>query len=346
MYSSDLESCFVNGIDVDVSKMNEMNMTDKQRALVMKLSEHRRKLTSIRAQMDQQRSKDDSEEETRGSRKVEALLHQLEKTQTEGEEIEHTLLTSLGHSDLDQGRKRRQELEEEFNVGLTESFIDEFTELTKKQRSNEYPDIPVLGSSENIDSIRYKLKLLNSLRYTILEEISSNESEKKLNEIAQDDDDVDPLDAFMAENTADLASEQISKAKRKLEAVDEAMSEFDKVEKLLSKNQFKDTNTAAALQQRHQQARELQPPSPRGKGTVWEDEFRKDESVPIAVGKSLEKKPQNSITNEARLNASVGGLQILGGVKPSSGQSASAIRSVPLVNAEKRQEELRKKLGY
>jgi hypothetical protein len=181
--------------------------------------------------------------------------------------------------------------------------------------------------------------------------ISNYESERKLNELANEDEDIDPFEAFMAENTIELSTQQIDKVQGRLDEINSAIGKFEKLESILSRNQFSDLSISEALRQRQEMERKAQnlvheqsttSADPRGTGTVWEDEFKKDESVPDR--QSIERKPVTKTTAvPVKINPSVGGLHISG--KPVSEPVVKSV-SQTAESSQKRQEELRKKLGY
>jgi hypothetical protein len=327
-----------NGLDPDLEKMNELNLTDRQRTLVLKLSEKRRKLDTLQA----------SNQASSGgirSGKLNHIATQLQRAKEEVEELEEDLAVSLGQSRSDLSRKRFKELDEHFNPDLEdEGYTDEVAESIKRFKLSDYPDIPTLGSSENLATVRDKLDQLYIIRSrtsSLIKEPGGGSTSKA------EDDEVDPLDAFMAETSQELEREETRKAEAKLVAINAAITEFERLEKILSINQFKDGNIAHALEQKKTLSQTMpvkgldtEPSASRGKGTVWEEEFRKDESVPqrtyVETSKSL---PARS--HKVRLNVNVGGLHLGGNLIRSATTNQPSAES-----SEKRQEELRKKLGY
>ena len=329
-----------NGIDPDLAKMAEHNLTDKQRALVLKLSETRRELASLRSQVD-------ASEDDQKAKSIKSKSAQLEKVYQEADELEESLARSLGQSKSESSRKRFQELDEQFNPdGETDRFTDEVSGL----KVSDYPDIPTLGSSENLESVRRKLNELYDLRRATTSKMQNGETGENL--AGSDDEEIDPLDAFMAETSLELAKEEVGKAEAKLVAINSAINQFEKLLSVLSENQFTDASISRALEQQknlvHKKPRTSSEPEPpqssRGKGTVWEEEFRKDESVPQRTyvdNSTGPKKTINVKSQEVRLNVNVGGLQV-----PGTRQTSLTSHEPSSAGSEKRQQELRKKLGY
>lgn len=362
----DLSYLFPNGTELDSARMDEMSLTDRQRDMAMRLSDKRRKLRDFHERIDGQAYSAESQQtreldlnafsdetlkptgqndHTRlvTSKKIEALEIELE-------ELTSNLMVSLGLDPGDELRRMREQQRELFEMAdETSGDVDDFFDISAR---TEYPEIPLVGVSENLESVDSKLMILANLRTKSESILSGHESEKRLNEIVNEDEEVDPLDAFMAENSVELASQQIGKESIKLEEIKKAISKFEKLKKVLAKNQFSDTRITEAIQQRARVEVEKRRVdnnttsssslTERGTGTVWEEEFRKDESVPkrIASGERKEVVPIDK--GKERLNLQLGGLQVM------SGEDAVVWKQpdVGSFSSENRQEELRKRLGY
>ena len=334
---------------MNIHKMDEMELTDTQRALVLGLAGTRRKIQQLMASSATGVTVDAQNASMHGK---------LEILKCEAEDLEQCLLASLGSDTSETARRKREKLADAFDRQDEEDVWDEYSELCKKQKFSEYPDIPTIDASENLESVRAKLVSLRDLHSKTLLQLSGHESDKKLSETAnEDEEEIDPLEAFMAETTAEIASQQISKTSDKLAEIERIIAQFERLETLLSQNQFSDHRLADALQQKEKLLRKQREAeklkskpsseqSARGQGTVWEEEFRKDDSVPIRLEPRTEK-PSISVMPQVRLNASKGGLFVPGQSDQPPGQTVSAQRpqSSP-ESSEKRQEELRKKLGY
>ena len=229
--------------------------------------------------------------------------------------------------------------------------------------SDQYPEIPRVEMSENIESVRRKLVALENLRAKSESVLSDHRSEKRLNEIANDDEEVDPLDAFMSENTVALADQQIQKEQSRLDAIMKALREFQKLETVLAKHQFSDSSISEAIKQRDERAARITAPeeeavpesvSARGSGTVWESEFQKDESVPKRLKVEQSRvAPVSSRSAPVQLNVHKAGLQTTEISRPDFTAQKAVKPAVqaessrgPSEASQKRQEELRKKLGY
>ena len=342
--------------------MDEMQMSDKQRDSALKLSDKRKKLHGLLDRLHQADnvpvdSHSDSFFDTNAFedepakrkaqppvRDPQKVLAQIDELKREIEDLETSLLTYLGRDPAELARRRRAELESHFAVEEEDSVTD----LTVASAA-EYPEIPSLGSSENLDTVRHKLVVLNDLRVKSEFVVSNHQTEKRLNEIANEDDEVDPLDAFMASTSVELADQQIDKEQVKLAAIVAAIYRFQKLESVLSKNQFSGTNIAQAIKQQQHIATRVHDTSAtsssveamtaRGLGTVWESEFQKDESVPkrLKADSSTRASPAAAVP----LNLQRGGLQVL-----HAPASKPAVSRAPSETAQKRQEDLRKKLGY
>lgn len=333
--------------------LDEMRLTDKQRLLVTGLSEKRRKISQLESSISSKGGSSSVLSRTSG------LESQILKLQEEVEDMERSLMTSLGAGDTEAVKRRMQELDVIFDLHASENFLDEFAELSKRHKSSAYPDIPTLSQSENLESVRGKLEVLRDLQSKLRDSIGEQESEKAQTELPNDDEEeVDPLEAFMAETSAELANQEISKSSEKLTEVERALAEFEKLESLLCKNQFADNRLEDALKQQEkilQKQRESQNATSqssahdntsRGQGTVWEDEFKKDESVPVRLEPRVDKSLNSSLPS-VKLNGNKAGLFVPGQEPKPAGQSATAqILASSSESSEQRQAELRKKLGY
>lgn len=341
--------------------MDEMSLTDRQRDMAIRLSDKRRKLRDFHDRIDGQahctESQDSraldlnafSDEKIKPSGLKDhtrlVTLRKIEALEIEVEELTTNLMISLGLDPGDESRRLREQQRELFEMAdETSGDVDDFFDPSAR---TEYPEIPLVGVSENIESVDSKLIILANLQGKCENILSGYESEKRLNEIVNEDEEVDPLDAFMAENSVALASEQIGKESTKLEEIKKAISKFEKLRKVLAKNQFSDNRISEAIQQRarvEEEKRRIDKNTPssfsslteRGTGTVWENEFRKDVSVPKRIASGERK--EVVIIDKERLNLQIGGLQVL------SGEEAVVWKRP--TSGEKRQEELRKRLGY
>lgn len=343
--------------------MDEMSLTDRQRDMAIRLSDKRRKLRDFHDRIDCQahcaESRDTRELDLNAfsdeKRKPSGLndharlvtLRKVEALEIEVEELTTNLMISLGLDPGDESRRLREQQRELFEMAdETSGDVDDFFDPSSR---TEYPEIPLVGVSENEESVDSKLMILANLRSKCENILLGHESEKRLNEIVNEDEDVDPLDAFMAENSVALASQQIGKESVKLEEIKKAISKFEKLKKVLAKNQFSDTRISEAIQQRSRvevEKRRIDNNTPssssfsteRGTGTVWEEEFRKDVSVPKRIASGERKEVVIIDKGKERLNLQIGGLQVMSGEEAAVWKRSSS--------GEKRQEELRKRLGY
>jgi hypothetical protein len=358
-----------------MGKVNDLNLTEKQRSTAIKISEMRRQIANIKERMSKSREsvggsksrmlESDATQLLENTARSTALngddkmSREVRKLEGELENLESELEASVGHDRAAESRKRRLDMASEFDGGSDEEW-NEILDLSNSLP--EYPDIPRVESSENAESVKKKIQTLRALKADSQSFLSDNRSEKKLNELAQEEEDIDPLEAFMAENSIELANQQIAKAQAKVDAITNQLHVFEKLHVLLTRNQFSDQNLTAALEQRRkleaERKRSAERPSSlessqanRGKGTVWEDEFKKDETVPNrafagAPGARGISMPDGSV----HLNASIGGLHKSGGVSVpvpatvlTSSQTVKALRRDI---SDHRQDELRKRLGY
>lgn len=364
-----------NGMDIDIDRMDELNFSDKQRQSAMKLSDKNRQLQSLRDRSGKQTEvhppiqstntfADRKERRPAGYNKmeIERVSNQIQNLESEIQQLVDSLLVSLGHSPEEDARKRRQVLNERFDAEIDE--MNEFDQtLSKKQKSSLFPEIPTLASSENEETLRSKLRILNHLRVEAEATLSARASEKKLNELAEMDDEIDPLDAFMASNNLEVANQQIGREQERLDEILSAIARFEKLYSVITENQFSDISIADAISQRErlaEQAKEASEtaksteapvPSSRGAGTVWESYFRKDESVPVRIAHVAKSAARKSVVS---LNPSVGGLHAVGEPQPQRvvvgparlTATEEAAWRPPTDEEEEKQEELRNRLGY
>jgi hypothetical protein len=338
-----------NGIDIDQEKLNSRGLTDKQRQNVLKISEKRRLLQSLNLQLSQAKkglSKtefDDPEDrprsKTQDPSKISARIEALE---SEIADLVESISESIGSIGNDALIDKTIFEHDVFGDG---EVVDTVKRLRVSESQPSNPDIPPIEDSENLDSVAKKLRKLYDLKQSAEQKLAQFDSEKKLNEIAGDDDEIDPLDAFMASTTVDLADEGISKTRSDLEEIDLFISKFESLRKFLSNGQSSTTISAAIEQQqkiRHKTVTEPTTSEPRGTGTVWEDEFRKDEAVPkrgfVSSSKVTAPPP-------IRLDATRGGLQVPGAIAQTF-PTQTPSWSPPDEDQEQTQEKLRRKLGY
>ena len=368
--NSGIEYLFPNGTDLDVSRMDEMKLTDKQRDIALRLSEKRRRLILLQQRLvvgeDAKSSRgdigldlnafDDAKIRPVSVRSNEKsfIMKQVGDIETEVEDLTSSLLVSLGLDVENESRRVREEQRAKYDsTDMAEGEMEDFFDLTLKTDTSEYPEIPAMDRSENIESVESKLAYLNALRVQSEGVLSGLASEKRLNEIANEDEEVDPLDAFMAANSVDLASQEIDKTEQKLDKIKEAILRFEKIRAVLSKNQFSDSRISVAIEQRNrvEEKRRIDASRPptrnRGEGSVWEEEFRADESVPKRV---RDEKLIFPAKKPVELNLQVGGLQLMGpdrDVHERAEPVEEAVRlKLPSESSLSKQEELRKRLGY
>ena len=376
-HSADFGVFQSNGIDLDMGKINDLNLSDKQRSTAIKISEVRRQIATIKERISKARvsngvpnsmgirldgpsTADNVSRDTRPSGD-DKMTTRLQKLEAELDNLESELDTSLGADRASASRKRRLELASQFDCGSDDAW-DEI--LDQSNSIPEYHDIPRAGKSENSESVANKLRILRMMENDAQSSLSDNQSEKKLNELAQEDEDIDPLEAFMAENSIELANQQMERSQAKLDAIRTQIHVFERLHALLSKNQFADQNLSAALEQRRKLeserkrlAEEQSSSSPatsqgsRGQGTVWEEEFKKDDSVPNrAFAGTSGEKGISAADGSVQLDASIGGLHRPGAapapILPAAKPSAQTVKAPRREVADQRQDELRKKLGY
>ena len=341
--------------------MDSLGLSDKQRQIVIRFKEKRDKRHHITDRVEKAQSTtsvsvdrrlldfEDKAPEAPKSSKVDTqrLMAQMAELEAEMSQLSESLLTSVGITDADLARSRIRELDAKFDHCLAHDDNDEFYDrasASKRVRADGEiplnPEIPRLSASENIDSVRSKVSAMKVLREKSEEVLRRFEAEKTA---CLGGDEVDPLDAYMASASMELVDEQVAKETEKLAEISKFLAKFEQLELVLSKHQFSDVNIQAAIQQK-ETVRTPLPVFPlsavqeRGKGTVWEDEFRKDESVP----QRLERRPMvpTKTSKLTVLNAAVGGLQVMDGSVVPVADPAWAPPD------ESGQEKLRKKLGY
>ena len=356
----DVDIFLSNGFDIDFEKFNSLGLSDKQRQNALKLAEKKRNLHSLRLQLSHtgdpsaRNDLDDSEIPSRvNSQDPSKLLKRIELLESEVSELTENISESLGLRI--QPHSIDNSLFEHDVFGDGE--VDDNTAPKRLRTSGEMkptnPDIPPIEDSENLQSVIGKLARLYALRTTCEDKISACQSEKTLNELAGDDDDIDPLDAFMANTAVDLVGENIAKIQTDLDEINLFIKKFESLEKFLSNDLANSSSLDAAIQQQ-QRIREKQVEKklvketseqiPRGTGTVWEEEFRKDEDV----------KERKKIVSQAksfvpagpiRLDTSRAGLHVSGETRVSPSAPVPSWQP-PDEDDNEAQEKFRKKLGY
>ena len=227
-----------------------------------------------------------------------------------------------------------------------DSEPDDLYDMTQKKQktSGAHSDIPRVDASENIDSVTRKLSVLSAMQRQAETHVKQLEAEKGGRAGGDDEEKEDPLEAFMAGNNAELIDEQIRKEQERLGEIAGRIAEFQKLASVLSKNQFSDTNVQEAIRHRAAVARRTEEVQsahigrPRGSGTVWETELAKDTSVPTRVPTG-QSRPV-SVSVPVSLNPLSGGLHVTGAAPTEAAWVA------PSEAQEKRQEDLRRKMGY
>ena len=348
--TTDLDLYLPNGIDIDYEKLNSRGLTDKQRQNALKLSEKSRLLHSLSSQLTQPEhisSKsefDDPDERPRPkSQDHSKISMRIQALESEIADLVDSISESLGLRGKEPNIDKTIFEHDVFGDG---EVVDTVKRLRKSESQPSHPDIPHIEDSENLESVAMKLSKLMALKQSAEEKLAQYDSEKKLNEIAGDDEDIDPLDAFMASTTVDLADEGIAKVRSDLGEITLYISKFESLCKILSKGQTADSKTISAAIEQQQKIRqqnivpESTPSEPRGIGTVWEDEFRKDEAVPKRTASVSVK---GTAPNPIYLDSSRGGLQIHGVSSHTPHAEAPAWKPP---DEDETQEKLRRKLGY
>ena len=348
--TTDLDLFLPNGIDIDYEKLNSRGLTDKQRQNALKLSEKSRLLHSLSSQLTQPEhisSKsefDDPDERPRPkSQDHSKISMRIQALESEIADLVDSISESLGLRGKEPNIDKTIFEHDVFGDG---EVVDTVKRLRKSESQPSHPDIPHIEDSENLESVAMKLSKLRALKQSAEEKLAQYDSEKKLNEIAGDDEDIDPLDAFMASTTVDLADEGIAKVRSDLGEITLFISKFESLCKILSNGQTADSKTISAAIEQQQKIRqpkivpESSPSEPRGIGTVWEDEFRKDEAVPKRTAPVPVKE---TAPNPIYLDSSRGGLQVHGVSSHTPHAEAPAWKPP---DEDETQEKLRKKLGY
>ena len=362
MLTSELNIFLPNGIDIDFDKFNSLGLSDKQRQNVLKLAEKRRSLQNLQIQLAQTSDRsnrdvlDDSDlPDKPKSQDHSKLLKRIELLESEVNELTENVSEALGIGFRTVKVDHSLFEHDAFGDGEVDDRIDYKRPRLSDQEKPTNPAIPPINESENLDSVTTKLKILYGLRAKHEQKIAQFESEKKLNEIAGEDDEIDPLDAFMATTAVDLVGESISKTESDLLEINTFIDKFESLKKFLSSNQTGTTSLDAAIQQQKrmreiQEKKQVEPivseSKPRGTGTVWEDEFRKDEQVHERK-KIVPLKSAVESSGPVKLNTSRAGLQVPG-THAAVSSPAHPVPSwkPPDEQDNEAQEKLRKKLGY
>jgi len=330
-----------NSFELDLDKMERLKMSDKQRQNALKLSDKLRRLSGLRdhqlpsntsdehaslkfADLDTNAFEDSKRSSSSKSKIVDVskIQKQISDLELEIEDLVDLLAHSLGYGDDSQKRRRIQISQ------LDDDVDDDFMTETSHSKGNQ--------EIQTLESVKTRLAILYENR-DACKSIIADQSSKK-NSTANDDEDIDPLDAFMASTEAQLANEDETKEKIKLELLEKEILDFEKLFNVLSKNQFSDASVSAAIQQQSIARKHIpvEPAPNRGAGSVWEDEFRKDETVPVSIKRSnVVNIPASS---NVRLDTSRPGLQV-----PGSTSSAPASWRPPSDDDDNK---LGKKLGY
>jgi hypothetical protein len=349
-----------NSCEVDPEKIERLNLSDKQRQNALKLSEKMKRLEALQEQLSKVGLNHESSSSVHGdldtaafedtktsrpkhrSRDATKLAQQISELEDEIEEISDNIAHTLGYGD--DTSKRRRISDSRFEHDILNDESDEFFDAVRIESTKLA--VPLMHS-ENITTVESKLNQLYEQRSACEAEMAEKAKKKEENQAAANDDDIDPLDAFMATTTAELVDEDSERLKSKLALIQSQIDEYENLFTILSKNQFNDVNIQAALEQRDVMVSTSTKPlitksSPRGSGSVWEDEFKKDDSVPDRI--KVQSKTTNQSTVGVRLDSARPGLQLPGQQPVPVRQSESATWRPP--PDDKNQDQLRKKLGY
>ena len=349
-----------NGMDIDFEKLNSYGFSDKQRQNALKLAEKKRSLKSLRDQFVKNQSRSQVADPS-SSHEASNLSRRIDALESEVSELVQSMSESIG------GQSSKPAFDS--SVFEHDAFNDdEVTDGSEYKRSRisvdvkpSNPNIPSLDDYENLESVTLKLKKLYAMRSSHQDQLSQSESEKKLNEIAKDDDEIDPLDAFMASTTVDLAGENISKIQTELDEIESFITRFESLQTSLSRNLSTTANLKSAIQQQQKiivsvQEQQRKNPTtaepvekPRGTGTVWEAVFQRDEQaqerkklvqpVKQTTNPHVLSKPINLVSSRA-------GLHFPGQSTDRSERPEAVPSWRPPDNDDDNQEQLRRKLGY
>jgi hypothetical protein len=334
------------GVDVDIDKLDESNFTDKQRDMVMKISDKRRHLRSLQSKIrltpvDEDvnsaiaafQDNEDVPKKKHQPLDVNKISRQIESLEDELHELTESLLVSVGQTTGEFNRRKRKEMSTLFDNDSDGEVAS--PEARDSVTDVYHSDVPVAGRNDSIDQLDSKLRQLRQIRNNCIKMIENLKTEIRLNRSTGDDDEEDPLDAFMAGAVAEVSADSVNREEGKLVAVD---NEIERVSKFIESKKLSEYLKSSRPPPRDPPpAPPTKTEPPRGRGTVWEEELQVDTSVP-----SRQKKVTPVTTTTLRptgLDWSTGGLQGPGIIPPQR-------ESVSIPKSNDKAEELRKKLGY
>lgn len=314
-----------------MNRMDDIGLSDNQRSMAVKLSDKLRKLFGAYQRQSQHLSSragsEDARQQQSGDQRLGDQIVGLENDSAD-------LFKRLSDSLVGQTSVKLSSLAHPTDSG---SEGDDYYDRTKKRKKPA-------GSANLLPSTKEGISQELSRLYQLRDEcLTRLEGLKDPTENSPSDD--DPFEAFMASTEKEVVDHTASEERSKLKSIEEGIARLEESKRMMDMYAFTDPSYQKPLKSKpaHVPASDDAPSVPKGKGTVWESEFAKDETVPTSRGTQKLSRFSQLASVPISLNARQGGLQFV------SREQAEVHRgsSVSQTEAnEAREEALRKKLGY